>query len=288
MKVKSYQKFLESENLWDDEYSIYDWYSDLRHGLRIEIIKKWSDIFLGPGILEKIEKRVDDMLSMLSRVDLKMIDDMLVELYDYVPSGKLKNVTYAVFHGDVDRINEPDTQSKFNASSCFIKINNDKKWDIIKDIILEIIRPTLYVNLEGEDCIIRGGEAKYGSKYDKKYTCSNFNIDDYMVGWAGDNVKVSTLPHYRIKFLENYDINNYINIRQPGIYIDIDNGSYDYFKLDKTEEILDDITPMINDYLEEKNVYVKEFMFDNNRGTRQYNSNTDIMDYTLKVLLKLN
>jgi hypothetical protein len=55
-----------------------------------------------------------------------------------------------------------------------------------------------------------------------------------------------------------------------------------------TEEILDDITPMINDYLEEKNVYVKEFMFDNNRGTRQYNSNTDIMDYTLKVLLKLN
>jgi len=94
---------------------------------------------------------------------------------------------------------------------------------------------------------------------------------------------------YRTEVLRRYDVKNYINMRQPGLYIDIYNGNtepYQYFNLQKTEDILDDIIPMIKDYLEDIGVEVEEFMFDNSRGRRQYDSNTDIMDYTLKILLK--
>jgi hypothetical protein len=79
-------------------------------------------------------------------------------------------------------------------------------------------------------------------------------------------------------------------MRQPGLYIDIDNsttGPYEYFNLQKTEDILDEIVPMIQDYLEDTGVQVEEFMFGDSRGSRKYDSNnTNIMDYTLKVLLK--
>ena len=41
-----------------DEYSIYDWYSDLRHSiLTYEETKKWSDQFIGTGVFTKIDKK---------------------------------------------------------------------------------------------------------------------------------------------------------------------------------------------------------------------------------------
>jgi hypothetical protein len=287
MKVKSYDKFLESNS---DEYSIYDWYSDLRHSiLTYEETKKWSDQFIGPGVFTKIERKIDDIFSMFKKIDLNMIDDMMVDLYDYVPQNKNKVVTYCILNGDVKDIDEPNTQSKFNGASCYSNRFEKDKWNFIRELLLDIIRPTLYVNLEGEDIPLRTGNAKYGSKYDIKYCCQYFNWNDYSVDWGGNITSIHKLPSYRTEVLRRYDIKNYVNMRQPGIYIDIDNGSdgpYQYFNLQKTEDILDDITPMIQDYLEDKGVQVEEFMFDNTRGRRQYDSNTDIMDYTLKILLK--
>jgi len=68
MKVKSYDKFLESNT---DEYSIYDWYSDLRHSfLTYEETKKWSYQFIGTGIFTKIDKNVLICLQSLIRLIL--------------------------------------------------------------------------------------------------------------------------------------------------------------------------------------------------------------------------
>jgi len=287
MKVKSYDKFLESNS---DEYSIYDWYSDLRHSiLTYEETKKWSDQFIGPGVFTKIDKKCDDMFAIFDKINLNMIDDMLVDLYDYVPQNKSKRVLYCILSGNVKDIDEPNTQSKFNGASCYSNRFEKDKWNFIRELLLDIIRPTLYVNLEGEDIPLRTGNAKYGSKYDIKYCCQFFNWNDYSVDWGGNITSIHKLPSYRTEILRIYDVRKYIDMRQPGLYIDIDNGStgpYEYFNLQKTEEILDDITPMIQDYLEDKGVQVEEFMFDNTRGRRQYDSNTDIMDYTLKILLK--
>lgn len=287
MKVKSYDKFLESNT---DEYSIYDWYFDLRnHSLSYEEDKKWSDQFIGVGTFMRIDKKVDEIFAMFDKIDLNMIDDMMVDLYDYVPQGKNKRVLYCILSGDVKDIDEPNTQSKFNGASCYSNRFEKDKWNFIRELLLDIIRPTLYVNLEGEDIPLRTGNAKYGSKYDIKYCCNRFNWNDYSVNWGGHETSIHKLPSYRTDVLRRYDVKNYINMRQPGLYIDIDNGStgpYLNFNLQKTEEILDDIIPMIQDYLEDNGVQVEEFMFDNTRGRRQYDSDRDIMDYTLKVLLK--
>ena len=287
MKVKSYDKFLESNS---DEYSIYDWYFDLRHSiLTYQETKNYSDQFIGPGIFSSIDKKVDEIFSMFEKINLDMISDMLVELYDYVPQNKSKIVLYCILSGDAKDIDEPNTQSKFNGASCYSNRFEKDKWNFIRELLLDIIRPTLYVNLEGEDIPLRTGNSKYGSKYDIKYSCRFFNWNDYSVNWGGHETSIHKLPSYRTEVLRRYDIRNYINMRQPGLYIDIDNastGPYEYFNLQKTEEILDDIVPMIQDYLEDSGVQVEEFMFDNSRGRRQYDSNTDIMDYTLKILLK--
>jgi hypothetical protein len=287
MKVKSYDKFLESNS---DEYSIYDWYSDLRHSiLTYEETKKWSDQFIGPGVFTKIDKKCDDMFAIFDKINLNMIDDMLVDLYDYVPQNKSKRVLYCILSGNVKDIDEPNTQSKFNGASCYSNRFEKDKWNFIRELLLDIIRPTLYVNLEGEDIPLRTGNAKYGSKYDIKYCCQFFNWNDYSVDWGGNITSIHKLPSYRTEILRIYDVRKYIDMRQPGLYIDIDNGStgpYEYFNLQKTEEILDDITPMIQDYLEDKGVQVEEFMFGDSIGRRQYDSNTNIMDYTLKILLK--
>ncbi len=85
MKVKSYDKFLESNS---DEYSIYDWYFDLRHSiLTYQETKNYSDQFIGPGIFTKIDKKCTEMFAIFDKIDLGMIDDMMVDLYDYVPQS---------------------------------------------------------------------------------------------------------------------------------------------------------------------------------------------------------
>lgn len=286
MKVKSYDKFLESNT--DEDYSIYDWYSDLRHSfLTYEETKKWSDQFIGTGIFTKIDKKCTDMFAIFDKINLNMIDDMLVDLYDYVPQNKYKRVLYCILSGDMEKIEDPNTQSKFNGASCFIEFNDDKKLEIIKDILIDIIRPTLFVTIDRKDIMLRIGNAQYGSKYDIKYSCQFFNWNDYSVEIDGIKTNIHSLPSYVKEKLRIYDIRKVINMRQPGLYISIDDG-YGSFNLQKTEDILDEITPMIQDYLEDNGVKVEEFMFDNARGRRQYDSNTDIMDYTLKILLKHN
>lgn len=287
MKVKSYDKFLESNT---DEYSIYDWYFHLRHSiLTYRETKNYSDQFIGPGVFTKIEQKIDEIFSIFDKIDINMIDDMLVELYDYVPQNKKKVVTYCILSGDAENIDEPNTQRKFNAASCFKESNEKSKWNAITDLLIDIVRPTLYIDIEGEDLLLRLDKTKFGSKYDSRYSCINFNMNDYSVDWGGNITSVNKLPSYKIKKLKIYKVENYINMRQPGIYIDVDNGyngPYLNFNLQKTEDILDDIVPMIKDYIEDNGVEVEEFMFDNTRGERQYDSNRDIMDYTLKILLK--
>lgn len=286
MNVKSYDKFIESNS---DDYSIYDWYHDLRFkNIEYEDIRKQSDIFIGNGIFTKIERKIDDMFSIFEKIDINMIKDMLVELYDYVPQGKLKRTSFCMLHGDIERIDDPNTQSKFNGASCFIKLEDEKKLDFIKDILVDIIRPTLFVTIDRKDIMLRRNKEQYGSKYDIKYSCRYFNWNDYSVEIDGVEKSIHTLPSYVTNKLRIYDVKKFINMRQPGLYLSIDEGSYEFFNLQKTEDILDDIVPMIKEYLEDNGVQVEEFMFDNTRGRRQYDSNTDIMDYTLKVLLKQN
>lgn len=286
MIVKSYNKFLESKS---EEYSIYDWYFDLRHNIvTYQETKNYSDQFIGPGVFTKIDKKVDEMFSLFEKINLDMIDDMLVDLYDYVPQGKIKSVLYCVLSGNVKHIDAPNTQSKFSSASCYSESNEKNKWDIIKGILLDIIRPTMYVYLEGEDIPIRMGETQYGSQYDEKYSCVNFDLNDYKIYWAGKETSINKLPIYRTEELKNYNVENYINMRQPGLYLSVDIGSNESFNLEKTEDILDDLIPMIKDYLEDCGVQVEEFMFDHTRGRRNYDNNTDIMDYTLKILLKQN
>ena len=137
MKVKSYSKFLESNS---DEYSIYDWYFDLRHdSLSYQEHKKWSEQFIGPGIFSIIDKKIDEIFSMFEKINLDMISDMLVDLYDYVPQNKLKRVYYCVLNGDPEKINDPNTQSKFNGAQCFSNYKDKDKWSVIRDILIDII-----------------------------------------------------------------------------------------------------------------------------------------------------
>ena len=95
-KLETYKSFLESQ----EDYSIFYFYDYLRNNhwsnTDISTLERWTDHFVGDGWWQKIKSHVDRIFRVLSEVDLKHINDAMLEIYDTLPDEKeSKQVDYS-------------------------------------------------------------------------------------------------------------------------------------------------------------------------------------------------
>jgi len=299
-KVKTYNLFLESSV----EYSIYEWFEDIKRYqwgdsqklvVNIKSLKLWSDHFIGEGYFDKISELVDKIFDSLKKVDIDTVNDRMYDVYDEIPSNKIKKTMYCVLNGDVENYDKPNRRRYNGYSTILDPNNNSKKIHTVIDILKSIVMPTLYIGYPS--AFIRTTDNEMYVT-DKKYQCQNFDISNYSLfsysslpsdkGFdvrSADKSRTVTIHQSDITKKKKYDIDKILDMYRPGIIIHIGGhdghltGAMNLRKLEANiDEVLISILPVI-DY--------EEIIFDAARYDRQFDDNTDIYDYDLKILLKL-
>ena len=112
-------------------------------------------------------------------------------------------------------------------------------------------------------------------------TCDDFDIDNFVkhgdiIGSRSTHTQVRT---YDLKEKRKYSVKKVLDMYKPAIMIRI-NGDIINMNLLKLENDIDEVLPTILPTLD-----YEEVLFDSHRYSRSYNSNIDINDYTLKILL---
>lgn len=272
------------------EYSIYDWFEDLKrsewsgnHTIH-KSTEMWCDHFIGDGYWNKINDLVNRIFESLSKVDVDNINDRMFDVYDNIPLSKKSYTVNCVAYGGLDRYDNPPNR-RYNG---LISVSDISKRDyVISHILKEIIYPTLYIGSYPSADIRRTDDKLYVK--DPKWNCSNFNIHNYAkvgdVIYRPDMNRSLVITDYHIREKEKYSIDKILDMYRPCVSIFI--GGHDgigsgKMNLKKLESDIDEVLPSILPELD-----YEEVIFDMNRGSRQYGEDTDIYDYTLKILLKL-
>lgn len=292
--IKSYDIFLEAKS--DKSYSIYDWADDLKrfqwskaqHVLVNESsLKKWSDHFIGNGWYDKIKNRIDKIWSAFEKVDVIDINYRMCDVYDQIPFEKEKYTSYCIVYGDYINC-EKENRNKYNGYRGVSRnLDPKQKIYIIVDIIKEIVHPTLSIGYPSIN-IRKTKDEIYVTE--DKYKCENFNIDNYSIK-EGDNINdrkdiATIITSYNIDDKRKYSSNKILEMNKPAILVVMGGHSNAYLtgkmNLKKLEadidEVLLSILPTIN---------YEEVLFDVSRFDRQFSDDTEIYDYTFKILLKL-
>jgi hypothetical protein len=280
MKIKKYIEFT-NESFESDGWSIFDFYDYLRNNkwsnTDISQLERWTDHFVGPGWWQKIKSHVDRMFQIFSELDLKHIENAMLDIFDTVPEEKEKNIYCAVLYGDYDQINDSN-ELKYNGTMpVFNKDVENRKCYILHNIIFELVRPTIsYSKITGDDVEFRlTPEAYYVT--DKKWQCQNFDFSQF-----------SELKDYEMKTLRIYSPENVLNSYKPGVVIDI--GGWSSSDAHRTggmsllglEKELDERIDLITAELD-----YEEVIWPFSRKERYFDTSQPIYDYTLKILLKM-
>ena len=294
--LKTYKYFLESK---DSKYSIYEWLEDMKSHLwnknptiNRTSLKKWSDHFIGEGYFGEINTLVDNIFESFKKVDIHTVNDRMYDIYDELPSGKANQVMFVVLNGDAENFDRP-IRRRYNGYSSVSDPNDDnRKIDIIIDILKDITMPTLFIGYPSVD--FRTTEEEIYVT-DDKYKCENFDINNYslinkqsqphgFIVKMGNRLRDTTIQQSDITKKIKYDIDKILDMYKPGIVIRIGNleghmtGKMNLRKLESgIDEILPSILPTL-DY--------EEVIFDSSRGDRRFDDDMDVYDYTIKILLK--
>lgn len=291
-KIKTYDFFKESDFYDRSQHgkSIYDWFEDLkrleRTGSSYNIgtqrnIKLWSDHFIGDGWYDKTSNHLDLIFNSLKKVDIDYISDKMYDVYDELPMGISKLSRRCVLYGDPDR-SKYELSRRFNGIVTVGECGDGDKLRMIIHILKEMIYPTLFV-----------GQFPYRSKNlrvgkdevfvtDKKYQCQNFNSEEFPLDSTYTNLMMPNrgTDSYTFTTSKRYDINLFLDMYQPGIYISIKSDKS--FDLGKVEKGLDSVLPSILSDLD-----YKEVIFDHKRGIGEEKAEIVTYDYDLKILLNL-
>lgn len=289
--IKKYKSFLEStdEKLWagvQHEYSIYDWFEDLkryewmtdkenfRESRVIKGLESWTSHFIGDGWFNKISNHVDKIFDSLKKVNTEYINDRMYDVYDEVPD-KEKWTMCCVLYGDVDRHNNTN-RTKFNGLISTPTVSDVNKMRVIIHIIKEMVSPTLHIGgFKASKDLRMTKEERFVA--DKMYQCQNFNIKNFLICSEDD-------MGYEIRKKQNYNINLFLDMYQPGVVINIGGHNSELstpFDLKDLESKIDETLPSILHDLD-----YKEVIFDHSRYTRHF-STEGFHEYTLKILLKI-
>jgi len=294
-KIKSYNLFLESSN----KYGIHDWIEDLKswewsrpqhQSVNKDSMKKWSDRFIGEGWYDKISNYVDRIFEAFTKVDEEEIHMRMYDVYDQIPSGKDKWTMCCVAYGDVENYDKP-LRNKYNGLITVRNKDEKDKLRIIVHIIKDIVIPTFSIGSYPSHFLRQSDESYYVTE--PKWQCQNFNIDDFQemgikagASFDTDDHKGRqvTISQFDIEKKKKYDINKIIEMYVPSVVIEIGNrdnsiatGGINLKKMElMLDEALESILPTL-DY--------KEVVFDHARFDRGFSDETNIYDYTIKILL---
>jgi hypothetical protein len=248
--IKKYTKFLESI----ENYSIYDWYQDLR-GDNLTDIKKWSDHFIGGNLYDRIVKKIDDSFIKFENIELLDIETIIIDTYDIAGSDKIREVYYCMLSGnywDQDRLDKGNIDSKYNGAQLFKVPTQDLRNKILFDILREIVRPTLFISIGKNDYNLRYNK-EMSLVLDDKYKCCNFNYNDFEDDFKDKHSHLGLVTWFSSTRIKKYDTELIFDLYQPGLYIRMDHDTtqpYSTIKIHKIEEIIDDRESTILDYLE--------------------------------------
>lgn len=292
--IKNYKRFLESDNkLWvgiQHEYSIYDFFEDLKRyqwitttitPINEKSIKFWTEHFIGNGYYQKIENRVVSILNAISKADIDYVNDRMYDVFDNYLNKKSYCIG-AVLYGDFENYDKP-IRNRYNGSIS-VKDPKDRKLDIIIHLLKSIIQPTLYISYPSIN-LRMGKDEKFVT--DEKYQCSNFKIENHILHKDALDNKYPTemVSVFDFNKKKKYDIDKIIDMYQPGIYVTIGGHQSDTknpINLRQIEKEIDDVLVPILPELD-----YKEVIFDVSRYDRKFDDNTNVYDYTFKILLNL-
>jgi hypothetical protein len=280
-------------------YGIYDWIEDLKSwewsrtqhiDVNADSIKKWSDRFIGQGWYDKVKNLVDKMFVALEKVDEEEIHMRMYDVYDQIPSSKDKWTMCCIAYGDVENYNKPN-RYKYNGLITVRNKDDRDKMRIIIHILKEIVFPTLKIGSYPDMMLRQSDESYYVTA--PKWQCQNFNIDDYQemgikagTEFEADDYKdrKTRIFQHDIDRKKSYSIDKILEMYKPAVIIEIGNrdnsistGGMNLKNLESLiDESLESILPTL-DY--------EEVIYDMSRGNRQFDENSDVYDYTVKILL---
>lgn len=284
-KLKTYNLFLESfqkDTAVIHEYSIFDWFEDLKRDnwirKNIEGHKIWTEHFIGEGWWDKINSHVDKIYEVLSEVNVKHIKDAMLDAFDTIPEQKQRNIYTAILNGDYEKINDSN-DLKFNGTMPIMDLNdkNRKDW-IILSILMSMVHPTLYYSRFKENAMLRDTkESEYVT--DEKWQCQNFDFEQFH--------KTGHLRDYEFSKVQKYSPENVLSMYRPGIVINIGGWGSDSIHTGKMylEELEDALDAAIE--VVESEVDYEEVIWPYTRGKRHYDTSKPIYEYDLKILLKM-
>lgn len=292
-KLKSYSLFLEDKTL---EYSIYDWFEDLKRFqwaqnqktlVNESTLEKWTEHFVGKGYWKEVSDLVNRIINALQKVDIEDIEDRMLDVYDFIPSEKQRWSMCSVVYGDWKNFDKSN-KDKFNGTLS-AKEPKDSRLNIIIAILKDIIYPTLSIGSYPSRPLRQTDEQVFVT--DTKWNCHNFNIDnyDYKEGqefqtddWKGRKIKISS---WTLDEKRGYSPDKVLSMYKPAITINIggfsDSNHTSKMSLTELEEKIDEVLPTILPTLD-----YEEVIFDLNRGDRKFDVDSYyVYDYTIKILL---
>jgi hypothetical protein len=288
--IFSADKIQESNQM---DYGIYDWFEDIKssqwgrsnNNLSESSLRLNTEHFIGEGYWQKITSLVDKMFNSLSKVDIETVNDRMYDVYDEIPSAKDKYSVLCIAYGNYENHDKPN-KNKYNGLISVMNVNEESKLRIVKHILIDIISPTLNIGGYPNTMLRRSDEQYYVT--DKKWNCVNFDIDNYGFKdgdeFPGDERRSVTIYSYDIKNKKAYSVDKVLDMYKPSISINI--GGYNNshltgkMNLRKLESDIDEALLSILPELD-----YEEVVFDMSRFDRVYDDDTDVNDYSFKILL---
>ena len=292
--LEKYNYFLERSE--SSQYGIYDWFEDIKsfqwvrnqsNKVNGSSLKVNTEHFIGEGYWQKITSLVDKMFDSLSKVDIENVNDRMYDVYDEIPSSKEKYSVLCIAYGNYEK-HDGSNKNKYSGLISIMKINEESKLRIIAHILIDIISPTLNIGRYSNTMLRRSDEQYYVT--DKKWNCVNFDIDNYGFKdgdeFPNDESKGKIrIFNYDIESKKAYSVDKVLDMYKPAININI--GGYNNshltgkMNLKKLESDIDEALLSILPELD-----YEEVIFDMSRFDRRYDDDTDINDYSFKILLK--
>jgi len=266
---------------WSEELKLYNWSNK---PIDLDRVKRMSEKFIGIGWFDKISKHVDDIISSFNRVDIDNVSDRLLEVWDKIPFME-KNVEFRFISGSFKNLDEKNGQIKYNVMYGGDK---DSREHAILHIISDIIHPTIYIGYPSIH-IRETDDQLYVN--DDTWSCENFDINNFGIksgdeienGQKGRRSKTNIFSH-DIKEKELYSVDKIIKMNRGAVVIsvgEISGNLKNTIKLNELEGYLDEVIPSV---LPE--IKYDEVIWDCARGSRRFDDDMSIYDYTLKIVLK--
>lgn len=265
----------------NNNYSIYDFFEDLKvfnwgtKDYNNSFLKKWSNHFIGDKAFENIINISKKICESLKKVDMDYVNDRLLEVWDELPNDKEKYASIAT-------TSKSYQSDKYNQLTMAKDLESLEK-RLVLNILIDIIYPTLFIGHPSINLRITK-EQIYVT--DKKWQCSNFNVNDYIKPGTYHNGRrerrKTTIFEHTIKEKEKYNFYKILNSHKPCILIIVDNMISSFnttFKVSHIQNLLDEVLPTILPELDYEKV-----IWD---GVKKIDSDIDIYDYKLKILLKI-